>query len=359
MGLGPTSRRLPFHEGLTPGEAVTLERYAQDVDVTCDLQGQAATRRSASISPLCDDPVGHAPKGEAFLLWVDLQTYGDAAHRRAPVVILLHHVPDPRSILERDRKHACFDVGLPEPPKGGCYRTAHAIYERSQARLQRELDYRGWPIQLGPFGPWSGGPLTEAMALRSGELLAGLHEAPAFVRDLLDFVTEATIARIRALLRFVGLPDPAPEMISADEALQLLSAPMAREFLLPVYRRPKGGASTAEHIRSHLCGDATRHFRWLRDDLGVFESETGFPVDLGRLRDELGDWVTLQGGPDVMLLRQGAPKQVVAETERNLSCGVCRGGGFILREGHRLAPGTPQVNLAAMFAAACQWTPPS
>ena len=66
----------------------------------------------------------------------------------------------------------------------------------------------------------------------------------------------------------------------------LLSVKMAREFMLPVYRKLKAGMTTAEHAKIHLCGDATRHFRWLKDEVGVNDFETGFPVDHSKVRGE-------------------------------------------------------------------------
>jgi len=53
----------------------------------------------------------------------------------------------------------------------------------------------------------------------------------------------------------------------------------------------------------------------------------------------------------VELLRTGTPEQVRAETRRILDSGVMAGGKFVLREGNNLAPGTPEENVAAMYAA--------
>jgi hypothetical protein len=354
--LGTTTRYFLLNDEFNPGEAITFEAYSTDADVMWDFQLRAAAWRAEHIAPHCDDPIGMPPNREAWLVRVDLQTFDDAAHLGAPVVFLPHQVPDTRPILAGDRKQALFDAGLPDPLTGGWYARAHAIYDRWCERLRREPEYRGWPIRLDPFGLWSCGPLTLAIALRGSELLTDLYEDPDYVRALLDFVTQATVERIRAHLRFFGIPDPAPDMFFADDVLQMLSVPMAREFLLPVYRTLKAGVTKAERVKIHLCGDATRHFRWLKDELGVYEFETGFPVDFGQLRRELGPEVTLQGGPSIMLLTQGTPEQVVSETERILDSGVCQGGRFILREGNNLAPGTPQANLAALYAAAVAWT---
>ncbi|MGD9376398.1 MAG: uroporphyrinogen decarboxylase family protein, partial [Anaerolineae bacterium] len=152
--------------------------------------------------------------------------------------------------------------------------------------------------------------------------------------------------------------ETAPDLFFADDAIQMISTGMVVEFLLPVYRKLKAALTSAERIKIHLCGDATRHFRLLKEELGVYDFETGYPVDFGRLRQELGPEVTIHGGPSAILLQQGTPQEVRAETDRILKSGVCDGGRFVLREGNNLAPGTPLANLAAMYSTARAWLPP-
>ncbi len=353
--LGTATQFFIFNDDLNPGGQITFERYCTDADTMLDFQLRAARWRSEHIAPFCDDPVGLPPNREAWLVRVDLQNFDEAAHLGAPVIFLPGQVPDTRPVLAGDRKNALFDGGAPDPLYGGWYRHAHTILDRWRKRLQREPEYRGWPVRIDPFGWWSGGPLTLAIALRGHELLTDLYEDPEYVRTLLDVLTDVTVARVRAHARFFGLPDPPDSLWFADDGLQMLSVKMAREFMLPVYRRLKAEMTTAQHVKIHLCGDATRHFQWLRDDIGANDFETGFPVDHGRIRRELGPDVTIHGGPSVMLLRDGNPDAVAAETQRILDSGVCEGGRFVLREANNLAPGTPAANLAAMYETARRW----
>ena len=169
---------------------------------------------------------------------------------------------------------------------------------------------------------------------------------------------EGTIARIHAHRRFFGLDEVAPDLFFADDAIQMISGEMLVEFLLPVYRKLKAALTTAERIKIHLCGDATRHFRLLKEELGVYDFETGYPVDFGWLRRELGPEVTIHGGPSAIFLQQATPEEVQTETERILNSGICDGRRFVLREGNNLAPGTPRANLEAMYETARAWSPP-
>jgi len=77
---------------------------------------------------------------------------------------------------------------------------------------------------------------------------------------------------------------------------------MVREFVLPAHRELKKGLTTAQRISIHLCGDSARHFRLLRDEMGVFSFDTGFPIAFAWVRRELGPEAEIVGGPRVMLL---------------------------------------------------------
>lgn len=347
--LGTATQFFIFNEELNPSEQVTFATYSTDGQVMLDFQLRAAAWRGEHIAPYCDDTIGLP---ETFSVKVDLQTYDEAAYFGAPVVFLPHQVPDTRPILEGDRKNALFDAGLPDPLRGGWYARAHEVYDQMAQAQRRQPEYLGRPVKMEPFGLYTEGPLTLALALRGQALLTDFYEDPAYVQALLDFVVAGTIQRIHAHRRSFGLDPLSPDLFFADDALQLVSGKMLRDFMLPAYRKLKTGLTTADRVKIHLCGNAIRHFKTLKDEIGAYEFETGFPVDFGWLRQELGPEVLIHGGPHIMLLRDGTPESVAQETRRILNSGICTGGRFVLREGNNLAPGTPGANLAAMYAAA-------
>jgi hypothetical protein len=354
VALGTNARFLLFNEALNPGQQLTFEAYSVDGVAMLQFQLRAAEWRADKLAPYCDDPVGLP---EAFPVSVDLQTYDDAGFFGAPVVFLPGQVPDTRPILTGDKKHLLFDQGLPDPLRGGIFAQAHCLHEEMADYLAQQPTYRDRPVRLEPFGLYTSGPLTVATALRGSEFYLDLYTDPEYARALLDFVVEGTIARIRAQRRTFGLAEVAPDLFFADDAIQMISTEMLVEFLLPAYRKLKAGLTTAEWIKIHLCGDATRHFKVLKEELGVYEFETGYPVDFGPLRRELGPEVTIHGGPSAIFLQQATPDAVRAETERILNSGICDGGRFVLREGNNVAPGTPLANLEAMYETARAWSP--
>jgi len=197
--------------------------------------------------------------------------------------------------------------------------------------------------------PWAR-TFTLACSLMGPEdLCLLLKEEPALAADFLGYLNDAIIARIKALRSWVDWK--AGDAIGlADDSIQLISTNDYRKFVLPLHGKYYDELGQPGQRRSvHLCGDATRHFPILKRELGVTEFDTGFPVDFGRVREELGPDTFNWGGPNVSLLLHGTPDAVREETRRILQSGVTRGRRFVLREGNNLSPGTPLENLEAMY----------
>jgi uroporphyrinogen-III decarboxylase len=196
--------------------------------------------------------------------------------------------------------------------------------------------------------------LTVAANLRgASELFADFIEDPEYVKDLLAFVTDAVIARIQAWRKYLGQPIQQEAFGFADDSVMLLSREMYREFVLPCHRRLREAlCTTATGGGIHLCGDSSRHFATIRDELGIRSFDTGFPIAHGKLREELGADVEILGGPHVELMRGGPAKAVYDCAKAILESGVRVGGRFVLREGNNLAPGTPLENIRMLNQAA-------
>jgi hypothetical protein len=335
-----------------PGEAITFQDYSEDPLVMMAVQLRAADWRAVTVAPCCDDVAGPP---ERYVVSVDQLRYFDAGFFGTPVEYRDGQMPATRPCLGGDKKHLLFDRGLPDPLTGGVFAQAHRLHAAMAERIRSGFVYRDRPVELGPFGLGTDGPFTVAQSLRGTELFTDIYKDPDYVRQLLDFVVEGTVARIRAHRRFFGLPEVSDTWGYADDAIQMLSTKMVREFVLPAHKKLKAALTTANRIHIHLCGDATRHFKLLRDELGVYSFDTGFPIDFTSLREELGREVEILGGPRVTLLVDGPPEAVAAEARRILQSGVMAGGRFILREANDLAPATPIPNLEAMYQTARQW----
>jgi len=90
----------------------------------------------------------------------------------------------------------------------------------------------------------------------------------------------------------------------------------------------------------------------MRDRLRVRSFDTGFPVDHGALRRELGGDVEICGGPDVMTVKDGPVSRIRESVKRVCRSGVMEGGRFVLIAANNLAPCTPVEHVAALYEAA-------
>ncbi|MCC7492059.1 MAG: hypothetical protein IT204_06940 [Fimbriimonadaceae bacterium] len=283
----------------------------------------------------------------------DFQNTYEAAWFGCPLRFHRHQVPDTTPILGDDQKRLLFDQGIPDPFTGGVMARAFEYRDYFLEQVAKGYEYRGVPlVGAGVTGLGTDGPVTVACNIRGAtEFFTDLLADPEYAYELLDYIVEATIVRIRALRQRFGHAAMTPGWGFADDSVQLLSPAQYRDLVLPHHRKLIAAFSEGGPNSIHLCGDATQHFVTLRDELNIQSFDTGFPVDHGRLRRELGEAVQLQGGPAVPFLCHATPAQVRAEVRRILETGVREGGRFILREGNNLAPEIPLANVVALYEA--------
>ena len=341
-------------------EGITFEQYTNDPQTMLDAQLKFFHFVRHNI--VQDQEMG-LPK-DGWDVYVDLQNYYEAAWFGCEVRFMPGEVPDTVPLLTDDRKNVLFDRGIPDPfggpspadglrPAGGIMRKNLDYAEFFAKRRAEGFEYRGKPIRniaLAAMG--TDGPFTAAANLRGAtNICIDIYEDPDYVRQLLDYITEATILRIKALRSLKNENLKTQSWGAADDSIALLSCDAYREFVLPAHRRLYGTFSEGGPNSIHLCGDSTRHFPMLRDELNIKSFDTGFPVDFTWLRKTLGPDVTIYGGPSVPLLRDGTPQQVRDEVRRICETDILEGGKFVLREGNNMAPGTPLENIRAMYEA--------
>ena len=347
LGLNP--RYYLLSSWLNP-KGIRFEDYFNDPDLM--LETQLEFQHYVRHNLLFDAEMG-MPKESWPGVYVDFQNTYEASWFGCPVMFRENQVPDTEPILTDDTKRMLFDRGIPDPFKDGSMAKNLEYYERMVEKIKgytfMELPVAG----VSPTGLGTDGPFTAAANLRGAtEICLDIYEDPESVRELLDYITEATIVRIKAWRAKLGHDQKPACWGIADDSIQLLSCDMYREFVLPCHRRLFEELAGPGPHSIHLCGDATRHFKMIRDELNVMGFDTGFPVDFGRLRKELGPDVLINGGPSVQFLLQHTPEEIREEVRRILSTGVMEGGKFVLREGNNVAPGIPEANLNAMYDAA-------
>jgi uroporphyrinogen-III decarboxylase len=327
-------------------EGLDFRRYTEDPDVMFHaLLGYA---RWSRFNLLQDQQLGLPDR---WSVSPDFQNYYEAAWFGCPVEYRDGQVPDATPAYA-DAPERLLDRGLPDP-SGGLMARAEAYCERFR-ELAKQGPFLGREIEVGLPGPCFGtdGPMTVACNLFGpGFVCAAMAAEPNRLHRLLEFITDATILRMETWRRRYETPFPQDGFGCADDSIALISTAMYREHILPYHRRIYDTFGTPQGRSIHLCGNSTRHFRTIHEELGVVAFDTGFPVDFGRLRRELGPDIKLLGGPHVGLLQSSTPAEVYVETRRIMQSGVLEGGLFVLREGNNLAPETPLDNTEAMYRA--------
>jgi hypothetical protein len=329
-------------------EGITFEQYFKDARTHLDVVLRFHSHLRHTIQRYTDAPTGTPD------VWVVNQmifNVYEAAQFGAPVEFPAGQVPCTEPILNTPEDFdRLFAVDIANPLKPGGWLDERLQFNAELERLAAATEFEGRPVKVAPFAPLgTDGPFTVACNLRGTEFLMDMIAEPELADRLLGFITDAAIHRRRALLGHYGDRIPSQGLWLADDSVAMLSIDMCRERVMPHLQRVYAEAGGSRFI--HLCGDATRHFPTLHEELNVKSFDTGFPVNFGKLRAELGDEVEIFGGPEVDLLMRGTPAKVYERTVNILKSGIMRGRRFVLREGNNLPPCTPLENLAAMYQA--------
>ncbi|TSA30106.1 MAG: hypothetical protein D4R65_13930 [Verrucomicrobiaceae bacterium] len=346
--LGTNTRFFMFNEGANPGR-IDFRSYTEDPDLMFDAQLQF--QRWSKFNLLQDAELGLPEK---WAVSVDFQNYYEAGWLGCGLHYFDGQVPDTLADFS-DVPERIMENGIPDP-FGGLGAKGLEYWEHFKARAASET-FLGRPIEVAVPFLGTDGPMTVACNLFGADFVCETMAAdPDRLHALLDFLTEAAILRMTAWRKAGGLPVPQKDFGFADDSVALISTPMYREHVMPHHRRLcdalAGSSTTPRSI--HLCGDSTRHFETLVEELNIKNFDTGFPVDFGAMRKKLGPEVRLQGGPHVEFLMRATPGEVRDEVRRIFKSGVLEGGRFLLREGNNLAPHTPLANTEAMYHAGCE-----
>ena len=289
---GVNPRVVLFNSELNPN-GITFEDYFTDASALIDIQLRFTEYRTQVINQYCDSPIGR-PKSLTF--YVDNQNSYDSLYFGTPLEFRDGQVADTLPILAGKDKYRIFDMDIEHPLDNPFIKQCLKRYEDIKSAISN-LSYHDMTFSVGPPLMGFDGHLTIATCLRGSELYSDIYEDPAYFRRLLEFLHNAVIVRNRALSSFFGYSAFAGTRGGfADDSVQLVSTNTYRDAILPFHRAWYAMWSVAGPHGMHLCGDATRHFPIIRDELNVNSFDTGFPVDFGWLRKAIGNDVEIYGG---------------------------------------------------------------
>jgi len=325
----------------------TFEQAAEDpqIQVKVSLMHQLYLHRE--LHQWCDMPT-ELP--DRWLVGIRHYNVSEAASMGAKVYFEPDQVPDTRPILNDDNKESIFSVDITNPLELPYLKERYAFWQQMK-RVCDGMSFEGRPVELATYVPvgtdW---PLTVACNLRGTDFLEDLLVDPDYAQRLLRFITRAAIFRRQAYEKLFGSNACRVTGI-ADDSCQMLSVDMYRTLILPWHRMLYDDMTGNADRLMHMCGNVAHLLPTLRRELNITKFDTGFPIDHGKLRQDLGEDVEIQGGTEIALLLNGTPERNYVRTREILQSGVMAGGRFILREGNNLPPNCPPANLEAMYAA--------
>jgi uroporphyrinogen-III decarboxylase len=296
-----------------------------------------------------------APYGAPEVWEVGLQVYNvhEAAFFGAEVRWTAGQVPATEPILDEGNRREVLKLDVEHPLERGYYRKMLDFWEE-MALVCKGKRFEGRPVRLMPWAVGTDGPVTVACNLRGVDFLTEIIEEPEWADELMGLITRQAIVRRRAWWEYWG-----DRLVrgngQADDSCAMLSPGMYRERVLPLHRRYYESAPREMGRGMHLCGNASHLFPIMVEELGVRSFDTGFPVDHGKVRREVGPEVEIYGGVETALLLNGTAEQVYGRAKEILLSGVKEGGRFVLQEANNLPPGVPLGNLEAMYRACLEY----
>jgi hypothetical protein len=326
-----------------------------DVQINTQLEYQ----KWKLFNVCCDLPMGLPD--DSWQLSIDFQNSWEATWFGCPLIYWDWRVPDSIEIL-KENGELLYDMPETLDYKNGIISRIIEFYDYMCDKC-KNMEYHGRlvkpPVEI--LGERTDGIFTLATKVRGTEnLLVDMLTNEKYYHDLMDYLTSNIINRIKKIKEYRWSKNPdAPDkgvyryqnMLFADDSIMLLSSEQYKEYVYPYHKRFFDELGSGSPALFHLCGDATRHFKFIKENLNVDKFDTGFPVDHGWLRKELGHNVTIYGGPTIMTLKDGSFKEIEREVERVCKSGVMEGGKFILIAANNMAPSTSVENVVCMYEA--------
>ena len=332
-------------------EGFSFEAYSTDPQVTMTVQARFQEYCATVLNKTCDSPVGLP---DAWSFYADCQNVYDGCYFGAKLVFEEGQNPSASPTLGLDDVDDFLARDFSKPLENPWLKNHLAFAARLNKAAER-FSYLGRKGTVRPVSLGFDGPITAAAMVFGTDFFCLLGMDPPKAVRVIDKLTRGAILRTQALAQLTAPWKKAAWGGFADDSIQLVSTEMYEELILPAHELWYSSISDttpASGLRSiHLCGDATRHFKTIRDKLGVVSFDTGFPVDHGALRKTLGPDIEISGGPHVGLLTNGTPDECAASARKILQSGIMEGGRFILQEGNNLPPCTPLANLQAVYDA--------
>ena len=249
-----------------------------------------------------------------------------------------------------------MDYPFKSLPDQGHMRMIHETYLHWQDKCDKGWEYLGVPVKVKPCICGTDGPFTIACnVFGAQEICLMMLDDPERFHIIMNRIVELAVKRIKEMSELYHtpwIPENVKSFGFADDMIAIISNETYIEMVLPHHKKLiKELAPNASSLSIHLCGDSSRHFKTIKEELNVKSFDTGFPISFDNLRDCIGNDACVSGGPKCNLFL-GSKNELVNETIRIAKSAVANLGSFTMREGNNLPPLVPDENLEAFYEAA-------
>lgn len=328
-----------FYVGESGGD---YERYYRDPDEMARVQLEAARRRREL--PIYDLPLGEAP--ESWPLAVDFWPVPSPGWFGCPILyrkdaVIAHHGLD----LDKD---ACERMELPDPRSGGILAQMAEFRTQMQERWAGKVQFLGRPVGPVAAGVDHYGVLAMALDVRGPDILSDLYEDPEFAKRFLLKMAEWCDALEDAWLR---KPDGSRGYFrNTDHGIDMLSAGMYEEFIVPVIREMNRRRGTPMPSGIHHCGRGAHLFPVIRKVCPLQRiDDLTYPLnDIAGVRRAVGDEVWIKVVIEEGILRSGPP-ETIRQTVRELMRSGAKGRGRLSMNAGDLLAGIPMDHRTALY----------
>lgn len=325
-------------------EGITWHQFAEDAEVMFQMQLKYLYYLVHNVPH--DVEMGIPSK--CWNIFTEFVNVYDAAWFGCDVVYPGGQVPVILHKYFGKHKQDVFERGMPKPFENIMAKIKE-FYEYFVSR-SKNYEFHGKPVNvLFPCPISTNGPLTIAYELRGEEIFSDIYLDPEYFHRLMDFITDASIKRIKAWRQYLGIEEKPARSCITDDMIELISVQTYLEQVLPYHKRILSELFGNGPHTMHLCGNVQRHLPNIVEHLNVKCFDTGFPIDFASLRSQVGQDVTIQGGVRVDILLNGSEQDVQDETIRILKSGIMLGGKFIMKEANNLPPCIPVQNIRSMY----------
>ena len=127
------------------------------------------------------------------------------------------------------------------------------------------------------------------------------------------------------------------------------SPALYEEIVLPYHKKIYAACKERGlYVLRHCCGHVWPIISYLADNIDAYEGIQEYAgMDIGRLKERVGERLCLWGGVLHEHIHGGTPEQVRKDVQRSF-CAAGKGGGLIMGSSHSLTVGATYENIMAM-----------